>query len=102
YQYKNTIFLAPCKISKGRPLALCLGIPPMMQRLSGSIVAGRFGLRGASPAGVNGSVNPGRSLPMLPTGVVSRVPFQYPLKSGGPSAVRGRGLAFAAFTPPAV
>ena len=60
----------------GRPLALCLGIPPMMQRLSGSIVAVVLCFQAASPAGVNGSFSPGRSLARLPTGLVSRVPFQ--------------------------
>src|SRR4029450_322255 len=55
------------------------------------IVAVRLCLRAASPAGVNGSLNPGRSLPMLPTGVVSRAPFQYPLRPGCPSAVLGVG-----------
>jgi hypothetical protein len=38
---------------------------------------------------VNGNFNPGRSLAMFPPGSVSRVPFQYPLKSGCPSAARG-------------
>src|SRR5207253_11009284 len=36
--------------------------------------------------------NSGRSLPILPTGVVSRVPFQKPLRSGCRSAMRGTGL----------
>src|SRR5215469_2909870 len=63
-----------------------------MQRLSGSIVAVRLCLNAACPAGVSGNLNSGRSLPMFPTGVVSRVPFQYPLRSGWPSAIRGVGL----------
>src|SRR5580765_1368589 len=78
-------------ISNGRPLALCRGVPPMMQRLSGSIVAVRLCWSAASPAGVNGSLSAGRSLPMLPV-IVPRMLFQYPLKSGCPSAVRGAGF----------
>src|SRR5579864_339575 len=67
-------------------------MPPRMHRLSGSIVAVTLCFHAASPAGVNGSFSPGRSLAMLPTGTVSRVPFQYPFKSGCPSAVRGVGF----------
>src|SRR5438445_4279034 len=63
----------------------------MMQRLSGSMVAVRLCFNAASPAGVRGSLKPERSFPMFPTGVVPRMPFQYPLRSGCPSAVRGVG-----------
>src|SRR3984885_9253233 len=66
-------------------------MPPMMQRLSGSMVAVVLCFQAASPAGVNGSFNPGRSLAMLPPGTVSFVPLQNPLKSGWPSAVLGAG-----------
>src|SRR5215467_11201903 len=64
-----------------------------MHRLSGSIVTVVLCFHAASPAGVNGSLSPGKSLAMLPTGTVSRIPFQYPLKSGWPSASRGTGFA---------
>ena len=67
-------------------------MPPMMQSASGSTVAVTLCFQAASPAGVSGSFNPGRSFAMLPPGLVSRVPFQYPLKSGCPSAMRGAGL----------
>ena len=40
-------------------------------------------------AGVSGNLNPGKSLRMLPTGLVANDPFQKPLRSGWPSAVRG-------------
>src|SRR5580704_9081814 len=66
-------------------------MPPIMQRLSGSMVAVVLCFQAASPAGVNGSFNPGRSLAMFPPGTVSRVPFQNPFKSGWPSAVLGAG-----------
>src|SRR6185295_3715016 len=62
-----------------------------MHSASGSTVAVRLCLSAASPAGVSGSFQLGRSLPILPTGLVSRVPFQYPLRSGRPLAVRGVG-----------
>src|SRR6202035_52569 len=64
----------------------------MMHSASGSTVAVTLCCQAASPAGVNGNFNPGRSFAMLPPGLVSRVPFQYPLKSGCPSAMRGAGL----------
>src|SRR5436190_904361 len=70
-------------------------MPPMMHRLSGSIVAVRLCCRAASPAGVRGNFSPGRSLAIFPPGTVSRVPFQYPLKSGCPSAILGAGFGFA-------
>ena len=57
-------------------LALWRGMPPGMQRLSGSIVAVVLCFHAASPAGVNGSFRPGRSFAMLPTGTVLRMPFQ--------------------------
>ena len=34
------------------------------------------------PPAVSGSLNPGRSLPILPTGLVVRSPFQKPVRSG--------------------
>src|ERR1700735_3994993 len=66
-------------------------MPPMMQRLSGSMVAVVLCFQAASPAGVKGSFSPGRSLAMFPPGTVSFVPLQNPLKSGWPSAVLGAG-----------
>src|SRR5580704_3720099 len=66
-------------------------MPPMMQILSGSMVAVVLCFHAASPAGVSGNFSPGRSLAMLPPGTVSFVPLQNPLKSGWPSAVLGAG-----------
>src|SRR3954463_2300412 len=91
YMYRNTTRLLFCTISNGSALALCLGIPPMMHKASGSTVFVRLCCKAACPAGVSGNLKPGWSLPMLPTGVVAREPFQNPLKSGCPSGVLGAG-----------
>src|ERR1700730_1691543 len=60
-----------------------------MQRASGSTVAVVLCFQAASPAGVRGSLSPGRSLAIFPTGTVSFMPFQYPFRSGCPSAALG-------------
>ena len=79
---------APCSTSKGRPLALWRGMPPRMHRLSGSMVAVTLCFQAASPAGVSGSFNPGRSLAMLPSGVVARA---FPIAAEVGMAVGGAG-----------
>ena len=50
----------------GSPLALWRGMPPRMQMASGSTVAVVLCFQAASPAGVKGSLSPGRSLRDIP------------------------------------
>jgi hypothetical protein len=52
------------------------------QRLSGSTVCSTLNLCAASPAAVNGSLNPGRSFPMLPCGCALPSSRQKPVRSG--------------------
>src|ERR1700722_5055626 len=73
----------------GSPLALWRGMPPRMQMASGSTVAVVLCFQAASPAGVRGSFKPGRSFAIFPVGTVFFMPFQYPFRSGCPSAVLG-------------